>query len=77
MTLAVSSLSFLRLVHNRAVALAAGLHIVRVHARRRPGGVAALVRLLPAVKVDVLEVKRVQVARDVAEQGQADVDKQV
>lgn len=65
------------LVHDRAVSLAASLHIVRVHTRCRPGGVAALVRLLAAVKVDVLEVKGVQVARDVSEKGQADVDKQV
>lgn len=67
----------LRLVHNSAVSLAASLHIVRVHARCRPGGVAALVRLLSTVKVDVLEVKGVQVAWDVSEKGQADVDEQV
>lgn len=64
-------------MHDRAISLAASLHIVRVHTRCRPGGVAALVRLLSAVKVDVLEVKGVQVARDVSEKGQADVDKQV
>ncbi len=67
----------LRLVHNSAVSLAASLHIVRVYTRCWPGGVAALVRLLSAVKVDVLEVKGVQVARDVSENGQADVDEQV
>lgn len=56
-------------MHDGAVALAAGLHVVRVHARRRGGGVAALVGLLAAIKVDVLEVEGVEVARNVAEHG--------
>lgn len=62
---------------NRAVALSASLDIVRVHTRRRAGGIAALVGLLAAVKVDVLQVKGVQMAGDVSEKRQANVDKEV
>lgn len=60
-----------------AVALAARLDIFRVHAWRAPRREAALAALLAAIKVEILEVKRVDVPGQVSQDGQADVDKQV
>lgn len=65
-----------RLGHG-AVALTAHLDIFRVHAWRAARRDAALVGLLAAIKVDVLEVERVDVPGQVTQDGQADVDKQV
>ena len=50
-------------LHDRAVPLAARLHIVRVDAGRAAGWVAPFMSLLPTIIVDVLEVEGVNVAR--------------
>lgn len=62
---------------NSSIALAAGLDVVRVDARRTVGREASLVRLLAAVVVDVLKVEGVDMAGNVPEDREADIDKQV
>lgn len=60
-----------------SVALSSGLNIVGVDTRSSRSRVAALVGLLATVVVDVLEIKGVDVTRDVTENSQANVDKQI
>lgn len=60
-----------------AVAAAAALDAVAVDAGRTRCGEAALACLLPAVIVDVFEIEGVDVARDVAQNGQANVDQEI
>ena len=57
--------------------MAAGLDVVAVDAGGAAGDEAALAGLLAAVEVDVLDVEGMDVARDDAEDGQADVDEEV
>ncbi len=62
---------------NGSVAVAARLDPVAVDGGGGAGRKAALARQLLAVVVDVLEVEGVQVAGEVAEDGQTDVDQEV
>lgn len=59
------------------VALSASLNIVGVDARSPGSRIATLIGLLATVVVDVLEIESVDVARDISEDGQANVDKQI
>lgn len=62
---------------NRAVTVAAALHVVAVDTRRASSNDTALPRLLLAVVVYVFEVKCVDVTGDVTQECQADVDEEV
>lgn len=53
------------------------LDVVGVNARRRIGRQLAQSRLLAAVEIDVFEIECMDVAWDVAEQGEADVDEEI
>lgn len=53
------------------------LHTIRVDARRHLPGQLTMASPVAAVKVDILDVEGMDVARDVTEQRQCDVDKQV
>ena len=64
-------------VVDSTVALSASLNIVGVDARSPGSRVATLIGLLATVVVDVLEIESVDVARDISEDGQANVDKQI
>jgi hypothetical protein len=57
--------------------LSTRLHIIAKHSRRRSVVVEALGSLLLLVVVDVDDVKGVDVAGEVAEDGQGDVDEEV
>jgi hypothetical protein len=57
--------------------LPSSLHIIAIHPRRRPVFIITLSSLVLSVVVDVLDVEGVDVAREVAEKGEADVDEQV
>lgn len=62
---------------NRTVTLAARLDIVRVDPRRSAGREASLVGLFAAVVVDVLDVERMDVAWQVTQDREADVNEEV
>jgi hypothetical protein len=50
------------------------LHTIRVYARRSLAGQLAMSGTITAVKVDIFDVEGVDVARDISEQRQCDVD---
>ena len=56
---------------------AAALDPIRVDAWRRTTGELSVSRAVATVKVDVFDVKGVDVAWDVTEKGQTDVDKEI
>lgn len=60
-----------------AVSMATSLYTVAVHSGSACISEAAVSRLLSTVVVDVFKIERVDVARDIAKQGQADVDEEV
>ena len=62
---------------NRSIALSSSLHIIGVNAWCRSCRKATLAGLLSAVVVDVLQVESVDMTRNVAQKGQADVDEQI
>ena len=57
--------------------MAAGLDTIRVDTRRNLACELAIARPLAAVKVDIFDVEGVDVAGDVPEHCQCDVDEQV
>nr|POE87362.1 hypothetical protein CFP56_29951 [Quercus suber] len=69
--------SRLRRPAHRPITRAARLDILAVHAGSRPLLYKTLLRLLAAVEVDVLDVEGVDVAGEVAQHSETDVDEQV
>lgn len=57
--------------------MATALHTIRVDARRHLSGQLTMASPVATVKVDILEVEGMNVAGDITEQRQCDVDKQV
>lgn len=53
------------------------LYTIRVHAGRSLAGQLAMSGAIAAVKVDIFDVEGVDVARNISEEGQRDVDEQV
>jgi len=64
-------------LHSSITLEPAVLHTVRVDTRRSASGKLTVSRALATVKVDIFEVERVDVARKISEEGQADVDEEV
>lgn len=64
-------------LRNRAIAAPTSLDIIRVYPRRATRRRSSLKSLLTAIVVDILQVKRVYVARKVSQEGQTDIDEQV
>lgn len=64
-------------LHNGTVPATARLDVVGVHARRRARGESPFARLLSAVVIYVFNIEGVDVTRNVAQNSEADVDKQV
>lgn len=59
------------------VANTSRLHLIGIDARCPPGRIHAFVCLFLAVVIDVKQIERVDMAGDVPEQSQADVDEQI
>ena len=64
-------------IHSPITRLSAPLHILTIHAGRPFLHQPAHFRLAASLEVDILEVEGVDVAGEVAEDGQADVDEEV
>jgi hypothetical protein len=62
---------------NSSVSLTSSLHIVGIHTGRRSSRKTALAGLLSTVEVDVLKIEGVDVTRNIAQEGQANVDEQI
>lgn len=62
---------------HRPIPLPSSLHVIAVHAGRRPVSEVPFGSLLLAVVVDIDDIERVDVAGQEGEDGQADIDEEV